>query len=78
MEDPEKQKLANERAKAARAKVTECRKSLRLVYQSNPELFSETDKKIAFAKKPGSHNYLCVTFTTLNEILERVQGVLMA
>ena len=76
MKDTEKKRLANERAKAARKKVDECRCSLREIYKINPEIFSSEDIHNIFDKKQGSSNYQCMTFNVLNEILLRVQGMI--
>jgi hypothetical protein len=78
MKDPEKRKLANERAIKARQKVTDCRKLLKEIYKNNTTAFTKEDVHNIFDKKPGSKNYQCMTFSILNEILERVQEGLVA
>lgn len=70
--DPDKRQLANERAKAARNKVTQCRKLLIQLYNEMPDKFMQADIQNIFDKKSNS-NYKCMTFSVLNEILERVQ-----
>ena len=72
--DPLKRKQANEKARAARQKVSECRKTLKDLYQKNPLLFTERDYQNIFERKGNSANYQCMTFNVLQEILIRVQG----
>ena len=67
-------KKSQERAKLARQKVADCRKQLKAIYTATPELFTEEDIHLIFDRTPKSSNYKCMTFTTLNNILVRIQG----
>jgi hypothetical protein len=73
-ENPENRKQSDKCAKAARQKVTDCRKLLKEIYKNTPELFTETDYQNIFGRKVDSGNYQCMTYKVLNEILVRVQG----
>ena len=70
----ENKNKSNEKAKAARQKVINCRNQLKAIYAISPELFTEEDIHTIFDRHLKSSNYKCMTFTTLNNILIRVQG----